>query len=384
MRGTALVRKRALALGAGLSALAIAGCAAQTNSPVTVGGTTLTIYASAPPAGTGGQAATDVLDAEQLAFTQSKARAGSYTLRLKVLTNAKITGNARTAVQDSSAIAYLGEIVPGTSQDSVPITNELGLLEISPTDTGDYLTHATAAVTSSPGTYYPSSSTYHETFARVVPTTAQEAKALVAQMHAMGLSKLYIAAQDTPYGATVALEVRQAAATAGLSVVSGASTADAVFYAGSADAAAVTTLNALAGQSPSAKLFAPSALYDDQFVARLSASAQGRLSVSAPGFAPSALSAAGQQFASAFAGRYGHQPAPQAIFGYEAMAALVAVLTKEGKLASTRAAVVSAFRTLKDRSSALGTYSIVGGDTSLAPFVIGRWQGGALVARAAS
>jgi branched-chain amino acid transport system substrate-binding protein len=383
MRGVALVRKRALLLCAGLAALALAGCAAQTNSPVTVSGSTLTIYASAPADGSGGQAAADVFDAEQLAFKQSGAKAGSYALQLELLHKAKLTANARTAVTDSSAIAYLGEIVPGTSQDTVPITNELGLLEISPTDTGAYLTQSTAAVSSSPGTYYPSSSTYHQTFARVVPTTAQEAKALVAQMHSLGLGKLYIAAQDTPYGATIALEVRQAAGAAGLSVVSSPSTADAVFYGGAADAAASAKLNALAAQSPSAKLFASSALYDDQFVSTLGAAARSNLYVSAPGFAPAALSPGGQQFASSFASAYGHQPAPQAIFGYEAMSALVAVLGRQGKLAGNRADVVSAFRTLKDRTSVIGTYSIAGGDTSLAPFVIGRWQGGKLVPHAA-
>ena len=65
------------------------------------------------------------------------------------------------------------------------------------------------------------------------------------------------------------------------------------------------------------------------------------------------------------------------------MSALVAVLGRQGKLAGNRADVVSAFRTLKDRTSVIGTYSIAGGDTSLAPFVIGRWQGGKLVPHAA-
>jgi hypothetical protein len=73
---------------------------------------------------------------------------------------------------------------------------------------------------------------------------------------------------------------------------------------------------------------------------------------------------------------------PEAIFGYEAMSALIAVLDREDALAGDRADVVSAFRTLNDRSSVLGTYSISGGDTSIAPFVIARVKSGALVPQA--
>ena len=104
-------------------ALVVSGCASQTNSAVTVSGTTLTIYAGQPPRATGGQAADDVLHAEQLALKQTGASVGKYTVKLVPLEGKEITDNARSAVEDKSAIAYLGEIIPGTSQDSVQITN---------------------------------------------------------------------------------------------------------------------------------------------------------------------------------------------------------------------------------------------------------------------
>ena len=55
---------------------------------------------------------------------------------------------------------------------------------------------------------------------------------------------------------------------------------------------------------------------------------------------------------------------PQAIFGYEAMSAVLAVLKQAGTGAGSRATVVSDFRTLHDRQSVLGTYSISSGDTT--------------------
>ncbi len=373
-------RPRAAWLGAILAVIALAGCSTtQGGSSVSVTGQTLAIYASQPPGGAGGQTAVDVLDAEHLAFQRNGSTIGKFHLQFFKLHGAELSDNARTAIQNKSAIGYLGELQPGTSQLSLQITNELDLLQVSPTDTAVYLTQPTAAVSGAPSTYYPSRSNYHETFARVVPTTAQEAKAVVAEMQTLHLSKLYVASDGSPYGASIALEVRQDAPSHGLTLVSGAAAADAVFYGGSPGSAARTALDQAATQSPSAKLFAPSALYDDTFVAGLSAAVQKNLYVSSPGFAPSTLTAAGRQFLLAFRSMFGHVPAPEAIFGYEAMSALLAVLKEAGSNANNRAVVVADFRSLHDRQSVLGTYSITGGDTSIAPFVFASPHAGRLV-----
>lgn len=385
MLGALLHRPHAASACGSLVALALvlSGCATHTNSAVTVSGTTLTIYASEPPRATGGEAAADVLHAEQLALKQSGTSVGKYTVKLVPLDGREITDNARSAVEDKSAIAYLGEIIPGTSQDSVQITNELGLLQVSPTDTATYLTQAVPGVRGSPTTFYPSRSTYHETFARVVPTSAQEATAIAAQMHSLGLTKLFVADDGTPYGATIANEVRSAAAKQGLSVAPSAAGADAVFYGGNTRDRATRALDQAAAAG-TAKLFAPSALYDYSFVAGLSAAAQKNLYVSTPGFTSSTLTPAGRQFVSAFRSAYGHAPVPQAIFGYEAMSAVLAVLKDAGAGAGTRSVVVTDFRTLHNRQSVLGTYSLTAGDISIAPFVFGRPQDGTLVAHAPS
>jgi branched-chain amino acid transport system substrate-binding protein len=384
MLGAALVAPRRGSVCAALATLALvlAGCSATTNSAVNVSSGPLDVYASQPPGATGGQTASDVLDAEQLALHQLGSKIGNFTLKLVTLHGKELSDNARTAIQDQKAIAYLGEIEPGTSQISVEITNELGLLEVSPTDTAVYLTQSTPAVSGAPGIYYPSSSTYHETFARVVPTTAQEAKAVVSEMQSLHLTKLYVSSDGQPYGASIADEVRQDAPGHGLTVVSAASSADAVFYGGNSSAAATTALDQAAAASPGAKLFAPSALYEDSFAASLSAGAQKNLYVSSPGFASSALPAAGQQFVTSFRSAYGHQPVPEAIFGYEAMSALLAVLKEAGKAAGNRATVVSDFRTLMDpANSVVGPFSINGGDTSLASFIFASPESGKLVPR---
>jgi branched-chain amino acid transport system substrate-binding protein len=97
--------------------------------------------------------------------------------------------------------------------------------------------------------------------------------------------------------------------------------------------------------------------------------------VSQPGFAPNSLSAAAnKQFIKPFEATYGHRPATEAIFGYEAMAAVLAVLREAGPQAGDRTTVVHDFYTLKRPGSVLGSYSIdSNGDPTIAPFVFRRY-----------
>ena len=114
------------------------------------------MYASGAGAAAGGQQAKDVLAAEQLAFQQSGAKVGNFKLRFVTLSAAKASDNARTVIQDDNAIAYLGEVIPGLSADSLGITNAEDLLQVTPTDTAAALTQVSSAVPGSPDRYYES------------------------------------------------------------------------------------------------------------------------------------------------------------------------------------------------------------------------------------
>ena len=183
-------------------AVGLAGCTAPASN-VSVTGTSLTIYASVPPHGAGGQQAQDVLDAEQLAFQQAGSQVGSFKLKLVRVDGNEPSADARTAIQDTSAIAYIGELTSGASADSVGITNAQGLLQVSPTDTAVALTQSTPAVPNAPNRYYESLSTYGRTFARVVPNATQEAKAQVSEMQALHVTKLYLTTDGSAYGAAI-------------------------------------------------------------------------------------------------------------------------------------------------------------------------------------
>jgi branched-chain amino acid transport system substrate-binding protein len=371
-----LARSRALCACA-VAAAAISGCTAGSGGSVTVSGKTLTIYQSVPP---GADAQTqDILAAEQLAFRQSGGRIAGFKVELRRVAGQKLSDNARAAIEDTTAVAYVGEVAPGTSADSIGITNNVDLLELSPTDTDLSLTQSTPAVTDSPNAYYEAFGTYGHTFARVVPTTALEAKALQDEMSAQGVSKLYVSNDGTNYGKAIALRLKTRL-PAGITLAAAPASADAVFYGASSVAAAARFFNSVAASHSSLKLFGPSAIDADGLVSALSPGLRN-LYVSSPGFLNKDLPAgAQQQFVAPFTAAYHHAPAPEAIFGYEAMSALLAVLRQAGSSAGNRSTVVHDFLAIKNRQSVLGTYSMnANGDTSIAPFVLSRLRGGRLV-----
>ncbi len=369
--------------------LGVGSCSSTATQSVTTSGSKLTVYASAPAAAPD---SADLLAAEQLAFRQFQqtggGRVGKFPVKLAIVRSGNVADDARSAIEDLSSIAYIGEFAPGASADSMGITNAEDLLQVSPTDTALELTQSTAAVPGAPGNYYEAEKTYGRTFARVVPNTAQEAKAQIEEMSALGVKKLYVADDGSPYGAAIANAIKADAGST-LTAVQGppdaakvtANGADALFFGASSasTSAAATLFGNVAKASPAVKLFGPSTLESSAFAASFGP-AKLRLYVSAPGFLPKSLPAAGKTFVAQFTAAYGHAPAPEAIFGYEAMSAVLAVLREAGSSADDRSTVVRDFFAIKNRSSPLGTYSIDSvGDISIAPYVFSRFHNGALV-----
>lgn len=375
MKRLLLAPGRALTGCACVLAVALAGCTGTAaNNGSSVAGGTLRIWASEPPNPTSEQ--TDVLKAEQLALQQERNRVGNFTVKLVTAQGNQLSDNARAAIVDPTTIAYLGELVPGTSGQTIGITNAQDILQVSPTDTAVEFTQATPSVSGSPDLYYESLSANGRTFARVVPTDKLEAKALVGEMHAIGVKRLYARSDSTE-----AKLIEGDLSAVGITAASTMAGADGVLFAGNSVGDAAQLFNQAATSNPAVKLFGTSALATNSLVAKLSPAARRELYVSSPGFTSAQLPS---NFVSAFKGAYGHAPATQAIFGYEAMAAVLATLQKAGSSANNRGTVVKDFFAIRNRNSPLGTYSIdKNGDISFAngaPFVLERVKGGKLEA----
>jgi ABC-type branched-subunit amino acid transport system substrate-binding protein len=157
-------------------ALAVAGCSAQgtSSSAVTVSGRQLDIYISDPQDVQSDSSLQDVVYAAQLAFAKNHGTVTRYRVQLATLKSKLPSENAREAIHDKSAIAYIGEIKPGDSVQTAGITEALDLLQLSPTETAGI-----------PNGDYEQLSTYGRTFAHL------PASGVTAPGFASSFRKLY-------------------------------------------------------------------------------------------------------------------------------------------------------------------------------------------------
>ena len=106
------------------------------------------------------------------------------------------------------------------------------------------------------------------------------------------------------------------------------------------------------------RFFGPEALDRAGLLDLLSAPVEDQLRITTPTLPPPAWPRPAQRFFRAFAQRYGHAPAADAIFGYESMSAVLHAIDEAGELGNDRAEVVKQFFAIRDRRSVLGTYDI--------------------------
>ena len=98
--------------------------------------------------------------------------------------------NAHEAADDQRAIAYIGELDYGASAVSVPITNEAGVLQVSPTDGLTSLTRAPLGrPRAGPERYYPED---ERSFVRLVPADELLAETLMRRVRDGGADSVAV------------------------------------------------------------------------------------------------------------------------------------------------------------------------------------------------
>ena len=387
--------------GCGLVALAIGvaacgGSASSTDnsSAGTAGGSgtkSLTIYSSLPLQGDSRQTSVDVSAGERLALEDAGGTAGKFAIKYVSLDDAtaaagkwdpgQVSANARKAAQDRSAIAYLGEYNSGATAISLPILNEAGLLQVSPSNTYVGLTRSEGAAQGEPDKYYP---TGHRTFGRVVRTDRTQAAAQVAYQRKEGCRRIYLLNDREVYGKGLADQVAAFAKAQGIAVAANqgidtkaanyrglaqsihASGADCFFFGGVTANNAVQLWKDVHASNPDMKLFGPDGVAEDAFTSKIGP-AQNDTFLTVPVLPPDRYPPAGRRFFLKFKEKYGHEPAPYAIYGYEAMKTALLAIAGAGDKGDDRQAVTQAFFGIKRPDSVLGSYSIdPNGDTTLA------------------
>jgi len=182
-----------------LCALLLGGCLGDDeDSPETkpIRGTVLTVYSSHPTEGPSAATGRAAAAGQRQALADAGARAGRYRVELVELSSSlpgagnwdpgQVSENAERAARDPHAIAYLGELNLGASAVSVPVTNEAGLLQVSPGDGLASLTEEPPRSAAGPERYFPSG---RRSFLRLVPDDLVQATLLVERMRAIGVER---------------------------------------------------------------------------------------------------------------------------------------------------------------------------------------------------
>jgi branched-chain amino acid transport system substrate-binding protein len=334
----------------------------------------------------------------RLALEQSQGRAGKVRVRYRSLDDtARATGtvsagvaarNARTAVRDDSAVAYIGEFDEGSGY-SLPFTNEAGLAQIGAADTAVGLTTGEAGASPSEPVVYRASG--KRTFVRLVPRDTIQGAALVSLASQSGCTELAIANDGTRFGTDMAQSLQAAADTQRLSVALNVTLdgrkpnyrsqavkarlggADCFVFAGLPGKVATAAYEDFGAALAGADLFGPDRLADvgftDADAGGVSAALARRIRLTVLAVPP-AYPPASQRFAREYEQAYDEQPLPSALYGYEAMRLVLDAIGRSGD--DPRADVVRTLFETKDRESILGAYSIDAyGDTTLTSYGVG-------------
>jgi len=393
-------------------ALGVAACGGgDDNSSTSSGGgggggrTSLTIYSSLPLQGDSRPQSTDVVNGEKLALEEAGGKVGKFTIKYVSLDDAtaaagkwdpgQTSADARKAAQDASTIAYLGEFNSGASAISIPILNEANVLQVSPSNTYVGLTRSEGADKGEPDKYYPAGK---RTFGRVVPADHIQAAAQVTYQKDQGCKKTYILNDKEVYGKGIAVQVQNIAKAQGLAIAGNdgidtkaanfrslatkikSSGADCMFFGGITQNKGVQVFKDVAAANPTMKLFGPDGVAESAFSTKLGSSVEKNTYITNPTLDPKLYPPAAQDFFAKFKQKFGNDPQPYAIYGYEAMKVALLAIQNAGDKGNDKQAVIDAFFKIKDRDSVLGKYSIdENGDTTLSDYGADRVEGGKLV-----
>jgi branched-chain amino acid transport system substrate-binding protein len=398
------VRRAAAVVVAAILVPAAAGCGSAKTASTKITSDTLTIYTSLPLRGDRAGEGRAVLRGEKLALDEAGGRVGNLAIGLIALDDTKtasgrwdpnqVAENARQAVENPTTIAYIGDLDSGASAVSIPITNETGILQVSPLS--DYSGLTQPDDKGEPAKYYPSGL---RTFARLVPAGAVEAHALAAWIRAAGIGRVVLAYDGLQEGLGQGSELERALQGAGVDVVDVLrvdphddtpdvigdardivrAPAPALVYAGASTKVAIALLRAVHDIDPGEALYATSGVAGPRLAAGLE-SAQRQVRLSTPILPLDRRPAAARAVAQRYRDLFGAAAPPEALYGYEAMRGVLDAIRRAGSGGNDRQAVVSAYFESAPQDSVLGPYEIDAlGDTSAAEIGGFRVQSGRLM-----
>ena len=401
------MRARWLSLAA-LAAIApvAAGCGGVGVSGASeAAGPQLAIYSSLPLQGPAGAISAQIVNGERLALAYAGGRVGPFKVGYVSLDDSNpasgqidpggVASDAKTAAQDTSTIAYLGEYNSAATAVSLPLINAAGILQVSPASPYVGLTSSLDAGQDEPQRFYPSG---RRTFGRLQPGDPAQGSAQARLMKALGVRKVYVLDDQDPFEVPLAQIVAADAEREGILVAAhdGVSTssgggfagevqkilesgAQAVFLAGGGGAGTVALWQQLHRADPHLLLLGSSAMAIPSFASQIGA-ASASTYLTTPMLAAAQYPPTASRVLADYRRHFGVGASPYALYGFEAMSVVLDAIRDAGARGNNRQAVIDAFFAMRDRNSVLGRYSVAAdGETTLARYGVDRVVNGRLV-----
>jgi branched-chain amino acid transport system substrate-binding protein len=361
-------------------------------------GNQLAIYSSLPLQGPSAPRSQEIVNGERLALAQAGGHVGALKVGYVSLDDANPrTGeldpvatsiDAKTAAQDTSTIAYLGELGSEATAVSLPLINAAGILQVSPASPYIGLTSSLDAGQDEPQRFYPSGK---RNFGRLALGDRAQAIAQAKLTRALGVRQLFVIDDQNPFEVPLAQLVATEAEHAGVtiaghdsivatpgSVFSGEvekiahSGAQAVFFAGGAGAGTLALWAALHRADPHLLLLGSSALAGEAFASAIG-SAGASTYLTTPVLAANEYPPAATRVLDDYRRRFGGQPSAYALYGFEAMSVVLDAIRRAGSHGNDRQTVIDRFFATAGRNSVLGRYSMRDdGETTLSRYGVDR------------
>ncbi len=365
-------------------------------------GNQLAIYSSLPLEGPQAASSAEVVNGEKLALSQAGGHVGQFKIGYVSLDDANpktgqldpeaTSTNAKDAAQDTSTIAYLGELGSAATAVSLPLINAAGILQVSPSSPYVGLTSSRDAGQDEPARFYPNGK---RNFGRLAPGDPVQAKAQVALMRKLGVRKLYVLDDEDPFQAPLAELVASEAGRAGIfvaahdsiatsagSVFTGEvekivhSGADAVFLAAAPTPGAALLWQQLHRADPHLLLLGPATLASPGFTSAIAAAA-AKTYLTTPILPVSDYPSPAARVLAGYRAKFGRQPGAYALYGFETMSVVLDAIRRAAAQGNNRQVVIERFFATKDRDSVLGRYSMQSdGETTLSRYGVDRVVGG--------
>ncbi len=401
------MRARWLSLAALVAALpAATGCGGVGISGASEAtGNQLAIYSSLPLQGPSAAISQELVNGERLALSRQGGRIGPFKVGYVSLDDANpqsgqldpgaTSTNAKTAAQDTSTIAYLGEYSSAATAVSLPLIDAAGILQVSPGSPYVGLTSSLDAGQDEPQRFYPSGK---RNFGRLELGDPAQALAQVGLMGSLGVRKLFVLDDQDPFEIPLSQLVATGAERAGIALAAHDSIpttpgtvftgevekilhsgAGAVFFAGGSGAGPVALWRALHEADPHLLLLGSSTMLGEAFTSAIGPAAASTY-LTTPSLSPQDYPPAAARVLQEYRRRFGGRPGAYALYGFEAMSVVLDAIRRAGARGNDRQMVIDRFFATSNRDSVLGRYSVgADGETTLPRYGVDRVVNGRAV-----